>query len=223
MRASILGVALAATLCVFSRAAMSDEYLIDSQVWAWYQQYLRSIANGIKPGAFAISKDGRSAFYSWCQDIRCRAGPTYSQDALGSCQRQHGPDCVVFAVRDEIQVAYEIIGRQEMTLDPPEVEAPVTRIAVTPDVQEKIEIYLRNVRSAGRVWAFAVSRDGTDGAMASCAVGSTYAGGRSCYPVLGTKEDLAKREALARCGGSDDCVLLYLGQQKQGNIEIVAR
>ena len=31
------------------------------------------------------------------------------------------------------------------------------------------------------------------------------------------------KEALARCGGPSDCILLYVGQQKQGNFEIVTQ
>jgi hypothetical protein len=204
-------------------AVPEDAILVDGHVWGSYQQYLRAISNGIKPGAFAITKDGRSAFYSWCQDIRCMPGSTYGQDALGSCERTHGSQCVLFAVRDQIRVPYQVIARHETTVNAPVVEARTTRIAVTPDVQETIEIYLRNVRSVGRVWALAIAKDGTEAAMASCASGSTYAGGRSCYPVSGTKEDLAKREALARCGGPGECILLYAGPQKQADIEIVAR
>ena len=37
------------------------------------------------------------------------------------------------------------------------------------------------------------------------------------------KIDLVKKEALARCGGPSDCILLYVGQQKQGNFEIVTQ
>jgi hypothetical protein len=206
-----------------AEAVPENAILVDGQIWSSYQQYLRAISNGIKPGAFAITKDGLSAFSSWCQDIRCSAGPTYSQDALGNCQRKHGSQCVLFAVRDQIQVPYQVIARHETTANAPIVEPRTTRIAVTPDVQETIEIYLRNVQSVGRVWALAIAKDGTEAAMASCASGSTYAGGRACYPVSGTKEDLAKREALARCGAPGECLLLYVGPQKQGDVEVVMR
>jgi hypothetical protein len=220
----ILGLLLAVSLAMPDRAAAAEKYLIDSQVWGGYQQYLRNIGNGNKPGAFAISKDGRSAFYSWCQDIRCVAGPTYSQDALSACEREYGTDCVVFAVRDDIKVEYEIVANAPSAASSGQLEpAPMTKIAVTPDVQSDIDSYLRSVQSAGRMWAFAIAKDGSDGAMASCPVGSNYSGGLACDPLHGTMQELAKREALKRCGGPGDCVLLYVGPQKQGSIEIVAQ
>ena len=61
MRAVIAAGALAVSLVMLSGTAMAETYRIDGQVWGWYQQYLRNIGNGNKPGAFAISKDGHSA------------------------------------------------------------------------------------------------------------------------------------------------------------------
>ena len=367
MRAIISICALAILLATLGGTAAAETYRISNEVWGWYQKYLGNIGNGKRPGAFVISKDGQSAYYTWCPDTRCMAGLTYSQESLNRCEREYDTDCVVFAVRDDIKVEYEIQGGAARASNDTDVAAlapaPVTRIkvpasvgtdieaylrnaqlagrfsalaiakdgsavasatcpivgsissgfcdytrggiqaqvsreavkrcggtqdcvllyagnskaanieiddgsgagsvsaaapatvppanapaeapaavasaepapkpaappkpavklSVTPEVQEKIEVYLRNAQSSGRVWAFAIAKDGSDGAMASCAVGSTYAGGRACYPVLGSKEELAKREALARCGGPSACLVLYVGQQKQGNFEILVR
>ena len=223
MRAIIPVLALAAVLAAENGAAVAETYRIDSQVWGWYQQYLRNIAGGNKPGAFAITRDGQNAFYSWCQDIRCMAGPSYSQDALDNCERQFGADCVVFAVRDEIQVNYEVIGRQAMMLSPPQVEAPVTRIAVAPDVQAEIDTYLRNARRSGRVWALAIASDGSRVEAASCQILGSYAGSGPCNHVQGNMQDQANRLALKRCGGAQECLLLYAGERKTANIEILPR
>src|SRR5262245_21358179 len=94
--------ALAGLLALESGHAVAETYRIDGKVWGWYQQYLRSIGIGNRPGAFAITTDGEGAFYSWCQDIRCAAGLTYSQDALNNCEREFERHCTLFAVRDEI-------------------------------------------------------------------------------------------------------------------------
>lgn len=64
MRVVILVVALAVTLATMSRGAAAEKYLVDGGVWGWYQQYLRDIGDGKKPGAFAITKDGQAAFYT---------------------------------------------------------------------------------------------------------------------------------------------------------------
>jgi len=222
MRAVILAGALAVSLIAISGGALAEAYKIDPQVWGWYQQYLRNIGNGNKPGAFAISKDGRSAFYSWCEDIRCVAGPTYSQDALNACERRYDTECVVFAVRDDIKVDYEILASTAEPSPPPQLApAPVTTIAVSAAVKAKIDAYLRNTESAGRVWALAIAKDGSEVASAGCPATGSYSGGAACDPVKGAPLELAKREAIQRCGGPADCMLLYVGAQKQGNIELV--
>jgi hypothetical protein len=230
MKKSIAGAALALVLSIaLGSGARAEKYYIDHEVWGWYQQYLRAIGNGNKPGAFAISKDGRSAFYSWCEDIHCIAGPTYSQDALNSCEREYGTDCVVFAVRDDIKVDYEIedSGASARAVSGPSpgttAPKPGLKIAISSEVQSDIDSYLRNAHSTGRLWAFAIAKNGTGGAMASCPSGGGWSGGGACEPVKGAPQELANREALKRCGGSDDCVLLYVGEKRAADIEIVVQ
>jgi hypothetical protein len=372
----MVGLALALVLSVaLSSGARAEKYYINHDVWGWYQQYLHAIGNGTKPGAFAISKDGQSAFYSWCEETRCIAGPSYSQTALNSCEREYGKDCVVFAVRDEIKVEYEIVGdgasapaaaspplaatapsntvvrissalRDEVerylknsdsfgnyyrflavnaagdrigisnctkmttwmtdacggasspyegakrvalsdcggadkchlifegsrkigafeiewydgndptgatllkTVETPQLPnntnpapsaptalasaepaapAPVVqpkpslKIAVSPELQSDIDAYLHGAQSTARLWAFAIAKDGSDGATASCPAGGGWSGGGACEPVKGGPQELANREAIKRCGGPDDCVLLYVGEKKAADVEIVVQ
>jgi len=223
MRA-IIGIgALAVALAMLSGTARAETYRIDHEVWGWYQKYLRNIGNGTKPGAFAITKDGQGAYYSWCQDIRCVAGTTYSHDAVSACERHFETDCVVFAVRDDIRVEYEIIGgapgasADVAALAP----APVTRIAVAPDVQADIDVYLRNTQSSARAWALAIAKDGSSVHSAACSTSNNFAV-PTCDPSQGSAQELAKRNAVKQCGGAAACVLLYVGNVKAGNIEIVA-
>jgi len=109
MKNILVGFVLALSLMASMRADAAEKYQIDSEIWGGYQAYLRNIAHGNRPGAFAITKDGHNAFYSWCEETRCVAGPSYSQTAKDSCEREYNQDCVVFAVRDEIKVEYEIV------------------------------------------------------------------------------------------------------------------
>jgi hypothetical protein len=111
MRKIVLGIVLALALAPQAPAQADETYVIDSGVWGFYQKYLRAINNGQKPGAFVITKDGMSAYYNWCQDTRCRVlGSSYSQSAINDCERDTGTECVVFAIRDDIRVEYEIAG-----------------------------------------------------------------------------------------------------------------
>jgi hypothetical protein len=231
MRRFVFGLALALGLSAWSGGAMAEKYLIDHEVWGWYQQYLRNIGNGNRPGAFVITKDGHGAFYSWCQDTRCVAGPTYSQDALNYCEREYDTECVVFAVRDTIRVEYEIrggaSGGSSGASDAPALApAEVTTVAVTPAVKSDIDAYLRNAASiAGRVWALAITKDGSSVESASCDAvggGGYFGGGGDCDHTKGDIQGLASKKAVKDCGGPADCILLYVGKKKVANIEIVA-
>ncbi|WP_119302437.1 hypothetical protein [Dongia deserti] len=224
MRAILIGLALALSAALLSRGAAAETYVIDSGVWGAYQEYLKKIGKGVRPGAFAISKDGQSAFYTWCPDTRCRTRTTYNKEVLDYCGQTYGTECVLFAVRDEIKVQYEIASAAPSvpslsTLAP----APVATIGISPQVQAEIDTYLGNAKSSGRAWALAIANDGSDVEIANCPINSGYSGGKACDPRDGAPQELANREAIKRCGGTARCVLLYVGEQKQGGIEIVAR
>lgn len=207
-------------------AAQADTiYQIDSSVWGHYQRYLKTIGS-TRPGAFAITTDGGASYFVYCEAVQCVAGTTYSHDARQSCEREFGTDCVVFAVRDSIKVQYEIRGaaRSGGSSAAPELSPPpMTRIAVSPAIRAEIDQYLRNATAGGRAWALAIAKDGSAVAAANClnTGGGGYFGGRGyCDLNQGTGQELANKEALKRCGGIDDCVLLYTGQQKAANIDI---
>jgi len=53
-----------------------------------------------RPGAFAVSPDGRNSFYTWCDDTAC-AITNYSFPALQGCRGLAGTDCLVLYVRYE--------------------------------------------------------------------------------------------------------------------------
>lgn len=99
--------ALIGAAALAAAAQAETKYLIDHEVWGGYQKYLGIISN-TRPGAFAITTSGHSYWYQYCQDIQCLAGTTYSHTAKQNCETQFGEECVVFAVRRDIRVEYEI-------------------------------------------------------------------------------------------------------------------
>jgi hypothetical protein len=90
-------------------AARADEtYLIHGAVWDYYEKYLDQIGHGMKPGVFVITPDGLGATYRYCPETRCRTNMNLQTKSLQDCEKEYGVECVVFAVRDEIRVQYEI-------------------------------------------------------------------------------------------------------------------
>ena len=53
-----------------------------------------------RPGAFAVSPDGRNSFYTWCDDTAC-ATANYSFPALQGCRSLAGTECLVLYVRNQ--------------------------------------------------------------------------------------------------------------------------
>ena len=222
----VLGLALVLSVAV-SSGARAEKYFIDRAVWAHFQSYLKTIGK-IRPGAYAITTDGHGAFYVYCQETRCMAGPGYGQEARDRCEREYGTDCVVFAVRNDIKVDYEIVDDMSAASGPSAPSAPLvatapaTRITITSAVQADIDAYLHNAHSAARAWALAIAKDGSKVESASCAVGGTYTEG-ACNPTHGSAQELARARAVKECGGAGNCVLLYLGEKKVGDIEVVVQ
>lgn len=58
-----------------------------------------------RPGAFAVSPNGRNSFYTYCGNISC-AVTNYSFLALRGCHRLSGVPCVILYVRDEPRLAF---------------------------------------------------------------------------------------------------------------------
>lgn len=203
-------------------AASADEkYVISAEVWSVYQEYLAKIDNGDKPGAYAITKDGYGAFYVWCEEIRCMAGTTYSQDAINYCEDEYDTECVTFAVRDEIRVSYEVAAGESSLAPEASDPPPADRLVVSAAVQAEIDAYLANAQSTTHVWALAIARDGSGVARANCPANYGYRGGGPCAPIKGAPQELASREAIMRCGGAATCMLLYEGVAKKVPVDIV--
>jgi len=67
-------------------------------------KYLR-IVKSTRPGAFAVSQDGRDSFFTYCEEISC-AAPSYTQPALRGCQSYSGAPCTILFTRNEPRLAF---------------------------------------------------------------------------------------------------------------------
>jgi hypothetical protein len=223
--AYLFGLAVAAL--TFAAPAVAETYVVSRGVWGYYQQYLRAIGS-TRNGSFAITTDGSGAYYVWCPSNHCIAGTTYRHDAIQSCEREYGTDCVGFADRDDILVSYVLAdGGTEPTTTAAVAPAPMTRITLSSSAQAEIDRYLKNSKSTGRAWALAVATDGSKATIGDCPAtgGGGYLSGGGAGPACnlsqGTAQELAEKKAVKSCGGPSECVLLYRGQQKVASIEVV--
>lgn len=80
----------------------SGPMTLSDEVYDAYQRYLEN-----DPLVFAISDDGRDAFYYYCREVGCQPLRNVP-DAIARCEERSGRDCKVFAIRD--QVVWENAG-----------------------------------------------------------------------------------------------------------------
>jgi hypothetical protein len=223
MRAIIWICALALSLAALSNTASAETYRINNEVWGWYQKYLGRIGDGRRPGAFVITEDGQNAWYTYCPDTQCMGGLTYSQDALNSCEREYDMDCVVFAVRDDIRVEYEIEKSAPAAADQSAM-APqasgVAKLRISSALREDVERYLRNSDSFGSSYYryLALSHAGDKIGTSNCKKMTTWLSD-GCAGMNNPQEG-AKRVALQACGNPNECRLIFEGSTKIGVFEI---
>ena len=67
-------------------------------------KYLR-IVKVTRPGAFAVSPDGRNSYFTYCEEISCAAS-SYTAPALRGCQSFSGAPCTILYVRNEPRLAF---------------------------------------------------------------------------------------------------------------------
>jgi hypothetical protein len=223
MKVFILAGALALSLATLSGTAVAETYRISNEVWGWYQKYLRNIGDGRRPGAFVISKDGENAYYTWCADTQCMGGMTYSQESLNRCEQEYDTDCVVFAVRDDIRVEYEIAAAAPAATDQAAV-APqasgVAKIRISSALRADVERYLSNSDSFGTAYYrfLALNHAGDKIGTSNCKKMTTWLSD-GCAGMNNPQEG-AKRVALQACGDPNECRLIFEGSSKIGVFEI---
>jgi hypothetical protein len=103
--AVILFAALAVAACAPTAAPPPrTPVAITPETNAEIAKYLR-IVKSTRPGAFAVSQDGRDSYFTYCEEISC-AAPSYTQPALRGCQSYSGAPCIVLFSRNEPRVAF---------------------------------------------------------------------------------------------------------------------
>ena len=87
-----------------AQAQSSDTIALSPATQGQLTAYLGKV-KVTRPGAFAVSPDGRNSYYTWCDDIAC-ATSNYSIPAQRGCQSLAGTPCVVLYVRNEPRRAF---------------------------------------------------------------------------------------------------------------------
>lgn len=102
--AALLALGLGACAAPASAPLPPEPLAISPQTNAQLTAYLRAV-KVTRPGAFAVSPDGRNSFYTYCEDTIC-AVSSYSAPALRGCQSLAGTPCVILYVRNQPRLAY---------------------------------------------------------------------------------------------------------------------
>ncbi len=71
------------------------------------QQYLREVDAG-RAGAFAVTEDGGSSYYSVCESGACNGQYNFSSEAIHGCEKYGQGRCVVLASNGLIKRSYTV-------------------------------------------------------------------------------------------------------------------
>ena len=104
--ASILAVALAAQTLPAQSQSTGGSLAISPTTQGEIAAYLAKVKS-TRPGAFAVSPDGRTSYYTWCDNTVCRIS-TYSIPALNKCQSLAGTKCILLYVRRDKRADYTV-------------------------------------------------------------------------------------------------------------------
>jgi hypothetical protein len=88
--------------------APGEKMHVSQGVMDYYNtSYLQTIGT-THPGAFAVSRSGVNAVYSYCDETVCKSGFSYGQQAITGCE-SHGEPCYLFAAGRDIKVEYVVV------------------------------------------------------------------------------------------------------------------
>lgn len=104
LAATFIALALGACAAPYAAQPSSTPIAVTPETNAEIAKYLR-IVKATRPGAFAVSPDGRNSFFTYCEEIAC-ATSNYSQPALRGCQSFSGAPCTILYVRNEPRAAF---------------------------------------------------------------------------------------------------------------------
>jgi hypothetical protein len=102
----MLAIALAACAAPAQSQSTGGPIAISPATQGELTAYLGKV-KATRPGAFAVSPDGRTSFYTWCDDTVCRIS-TYSIPALNKCQSLAGTKCAILYVRNDKRIQYTV-------------------------------------------------------------------------------------------------------------------
>jgi hypothetical protein len=85
-------------------ARAEEPLVVSPEVMASFAEYKARQ----RPMYFAVSSDGLFSWYSYCVDPTCGGEQKYRREAVEACEREGGSDCLLFAIRHDIQVEYRV-------------------------------------------------------------------------------------------------------------------
>lgn len=244
MRRALLA-ALAAFLLGFAvgpgKADSTGSIAITDKVWGWYQEYLGLIGSTNR-GAFAVSRNGHSAFAYYCADILCGGSPNYKETAVKRCESMSGSECTVFAYGRDIQLPYtveaadpveEVMAKASVApeIDDPSFESPLAdgTIVLSHKVAQELEEYLGYAEDRASAAYFYVSPDGRNAGAYGCVLnGAVTDDLPPCPHITGWNNDHLDRHRVQRkardaCvpSGAGDCVLLYADDTRKAPYKLL--
>lgn len=214
---------------------------ISADVEAEIADYLQKADDSQRWSALAMTADGNSVSSAFCNKDGVkiqicidgiRNNPTTqaqtSKAALRACG---GPGACVLLYEGTTKNAGIVLQTASVQAPAQSSVEPASmldqssgRMIVSADIQKQIDDYLESATADDRFWALAITKDGKRLERGVC-VKTGYSGkAAGCLrrTNVATQED-TDRIAIERCGGLSSCLLLYQGDRKVANVELITQ
>lgn len=124
------------------------------------QKYMAEVAAG-RQGAFAVTLNGNSSYYSVCESGSCNGQYNFSNEAIRGCEGYGQGRCVVLSSNGMIRRPYTVEGTTAAATQQPEMGQPTQFVSGEQIRRELIGNSIVEPNGSGQPWAEYFDPNGT--------------------------------------------------------------
>lgn len=143
-----------------SQPETSGSLVITKKVEDHLNKYLAEVAAG-RQGAFAVTLNGNSSYYSVCESGACNGQFNFSNEAIRGCENYGQGRCVVLSSNGIIRRPYTVEGTSAAAMQQPELGQQTQFVSGEQIRRELIGNSIVEPTSGGKAWVEYFDPNGT--------------------------------------------------------------